>query len=164
MREIWRYPVKSMAGERLEEAALDPGGIPGDRAWAVRDERRGGIRGAKKIPGLMRCAARYREPPTRDRVGAPEITLPDGGRVEADAADVSERLSIALESMMFSSLNLIANSNNGTRIAREAFSRCRSHHSGRRHGGARSTSRGHDLLSRKSLLAFPRSWPRTPGL
>jgi hypothetical protein len=34
--EIWRYPVKSMAGERLEEAELGPHGIPGDRIYQVR--------------------------------------------------------------------------------------------------------------------------------
>ena len=55
-----------MMGERLFGAELGENGIPGDRAWAVRDEKRGGIRGAKKIPQLMdmevlarRCAADY---------------------------------------------------------------------------------------------------------
>jgi uncharacterized protein len=28
---LWRYPVKSMAGERLEVAAIDADGIVGDR-------------------------------------------------------------------------------------------------------------------------------------
>ena len=51
----------------------------------------------------------------------------------------------------------------GTRNAREARSRCCSHHSALRHGGGRSTSRGNDLLSSRSLRAFPGSWPRTPG-
>ena len=51
--EIWRYPVKSMAGERLPGTAVGPQGLTGDRGWAVRDEERGGIRGAKKIPELM---------------------------------------------------------------------------------------------------------------
>ncbi|MGH9815298.1 MAG: MOSC domain-containing protein [Candidatus Acidiferrales bacterium] len=34
--EIWRYPVKSMAGERLDEAELRADGIPGDRIYQVR--------------------------------------------------------------------------------------------------------------------------------
>ena len=37
--EIWRYPVKSMAGERLTEAMIAPGGIAGDRRLHVEDAR-----------------------------------------------------------------------------------------------------------------------------
>ena len=37
--EIWRYPVKSMAGERLTEARIAPGGIDGDRRLHVEDGR-----------------------------------------------------------------------------------------------------------------------------
>ena len=33
--EIWRYPVKSMAGEPLQEVDLTPDGIPGDRVVQV---------------------------------------------------------------------------------------------------------------------------------
>lgn len=33
---LWRYPVKSLAGERLESAVLTEGGIPGDRIVHVR--------------------------------------------------------------------------------------------------------------------------------
>lgn len=32
---IWRYPVKSMAGEPLETVTLEPRGLVGDRRWAV---------------------------------------------------------------------------------------------------------------------------------
>jgi MOSC domain-containing protein len=94
--EIWRHPVKSMGGERLAETRVGPGGLPGDRAWAVRDEVRGGIRGAKKLPALMRCRARYTAEPEEGRAKAPEITLPDGSRVSADATDAAERVSSAL--------------------------------------------------------------------
>jgi len=35
--ELWRYPVKSMAGERLERADVRADGIAGDRLLQVRD-------------------------------------------------------------------------------------------------------------------------------
>lgn len=95
VREIWRHPVKSLEGERLEAASLGHDGVPGDRAWAVRDEVRGGIRGAKKIPALMALRARFpREPTEPDE--APEIALPDGTRLAADAADAAARVSEAV--------------------------------------------------------------------
>jgi MOSC domain-containing protein len=37
--ELWRYPVKSMAGERLERALVTPEGITGDRIVHVADAR-----------------------------------------------------------------------------------------------------------------------------
>ncbi|MCS6290495.1 MAG: MOSC N-terminal beta barrel domain-containing protein [Nitrospira sp.] len=36
--EIWRYPVKSMAGERLEHVRIGPLGIEGDRVVHVENE------------------------------------------------------------------------------------------------------------------------------
>jgi uncharacterized protein len=35
--EIWRYPVKSMAGEPLDSAVLTDRGFDGDRRWALVD-------------------------------------------------------------------------------------------------------------------------------
>ena len=35
--QLWRFPVKSMRGERLERAEITPGGLVGDRAWALID-------------------------------------------------------------------------------------------------------------------------------
>jgi uncharacterized protein YcbX len=37
--ELWRYPVKSMAGEALARVELDAGGFAGDRLVQVRDAR-----------------------------------------------------------------------------------------------------------------------------
>ncbi len=37
--ELWRYPVKSMRGERLERAEVLADGIAGDRQLRVEDER-----------------------------------------------------------------------------------------------------------------------------
>jgi uncharacterized protein YcbX len=93
LQSVWRYPAKSMRGDSFSSVAVDEGGVIGDRAWAVRDEVRGGIRGAKKIGGLMRLHARYVDEP---RPGAPpppiEVTAPDGQRVRSDDDDVHERL------------------------------------------------------------------------
>jgi uncharacterized protein YcbX len=50
--ELWRYPVKSMAGERLESAWLGPDGIPGDRVLYVVDGR-GEILSARTKPRLL---------------------------------------------------------------------------------------------------------------
>jgi hypothetical protein len=37
--EIWRYPVKTMAGEKLQRASVGPMGIQGDRVVHVADAR-----------------------------------------------------------------------------------------------------------------------------
>ena len=39
LAEIWRYPVKSMGGEMLTEAAIGEEGVPGDRLVRVEDGR-----------------------------------------------------------------------------------------------------------------------------
>jgi uncharacterized protein YcbX len=91
--ELWRYPVKSMAGEQLARATVGAQGILGDRGWALRDETAGEMRGAKKLPALMRCRAHYDDEPTTDRIPSATMTLPDGSIVQTTAADVNERLS-----------------------------------------------------------------------
>ena len=91
--EIWRYPVKSMGGEQLDRCVVGERGLPGDRGWALRDEVAGEIRGAKKFPQLLRCAARYLEEPAGGRIPAAEITLPDEARVRSDAPEAAARLS-----------------------------------------------------------------------
>lgn len=81
---LFRYPVKSMAGERLDVLRIGPRGVPGDRAWAVRDEKRGGIRGGKRFPELMQCQARYRQDPPIEGSIPAEVTLPDGTCLSID--------------------------------------------------------------------------------
>jgi hypothetical protein len=50
--ELWRYPVKSMAGERLDRVDLGLDGIPGDRAVHVRDGRNRVVT-SRSRPGLL---------------------------------------------------------------------------------------------------------------
>ena len=102
---IFRYPVKSMRGERLEAAELGWHGIEGDRRLAFRRVNdRSGMPWltASKLPELVLFAARHREdgaegdPPTH-------IRTPDGAEVpvfaEELAAEVGRRYGAPVEMM-----------------------------------------------------------------
>jgi uncharacterized protein YcbX len=52
LEELWRYPVKSMGGERLERAALLPDGVEGDRVLHVEDGQ-GRVVTARTRPKLL---------------------------------------------------------------------------------------------------------------
>jgi uncharacterized protein YcbX len=92
--QLWRYPVKSMAGERIDSTTLTWRGIPGDRGWAVYDESRNGVTGAKRLPLLRSCRARYVREPVAGAASPPaEIALPDGTTLMTDARDAAPRLS-----------------------------------------------------------------------
>lgn len=93
VKEIFRYAVKSMAGEKLAECSVGSLGIPGDRGWAIRDETTGETTNGKHFPLLMQCAARYREPPTPDFIPHVDMIFPDGTILGSDASDVNELLS-----------------------------------------------------------------------
>ena len=56
IQEIWRYPVKSMAGELLKTADITEHGIAGDRIIQVRNAS-GRIFTARTRPGLLRHRA-----------------------------------------------------------------------------------------------------------
>ena len=97
VQELWRFPVKSMQGERIDTSEATPVGLVGDRAYAVVDADTGTV-GSAKHPrlwgGLLECAARYDTPPV---VGPPlpaiTIGLPDGGETGSGDPDVDRRLS-----------------------------------------------------------------------
>jgi uncharacterized protein YcbX len=98
--ELWRYPVKSLQGERLDTAAIGPGGIDGDRQWALFDAATGYGLTARRVPDLLFATGRLGPD------GDVQVVLPDGtvatddvvlsdwlGRAVAlrSAADVTER-------------------------------------------------------------------------
>ncbi|MEO5842966.1 MAG: MOSC N-terminal beta barrel domain-containing protein [Acidimicrobiales bacterium] len=94
VKELWRYPIKSVRGERVERTTVAARfGVVGDRAWAVRDEIVGEIRSAKRIAELLQCAARYVVEPSDVATPTVEITLPDGRTVRSDDPSVHRLLS-----------------------------------------------------------------------
>jgi uncharacterized protein YcbX len=82
---IWRYPVKSMAGERLSGAELTRTGFVGDRVVQVYDGH-GRIVTARRFPRLLRLRATLgpQGEPLVD--GMPWDSPEAGARVEAAVA------------------------------------------------------------------------------
>ncbi len=93
IKELWRFPVKSMQGTTVTECRVTPQGIVGDRCWAMRDEGRQEIQWGKMYPQLMRCAARYRREPDELEIAPVEITFPDGEVLGSDHSRIHAKLS-----------------------------------------------------------------------
>lgn len=94
--ELWRYPVKSMLGEKLGELVLTAGGALGDRTWALREVVSGHVASAKKWPCLFGFRASYTRAPAPGRPGTALIAMPDGRTVSSDDPDASALLSEAI--------------------------------------------------------------------
>lgn len=95
VKDLFRYPVKSMRGERLSEVDIGVHGVIGDRAYALR-EANGRIVTAKKRANMLEFGARYDAPPVPGALAPLRITLPDGRTVPAQAPDASAMLSAVL--------------------------------------------------------------------
>jgi len=97
VKELWRFPVKSMAGERLDEAQFTPHGMAGDRAWALIDVATGKVVSAKSVrlfDGILRCHAALVEPPRAGAEAPPvRVTLPDGTTATSDSGAADRALS-----------------------------------------------------------------------
>jgi uncharacterized protein len=94
---IWRYPVKSMAGERLADTQVVGGGLIGDRAYALIDVAQGRVASAKlprKWGMLLAARAAYASSPAAARdVPAVRIRFPDGTQSTSDDPDIDDALS-----------------------------------------------------------------------
>lgn len=96
---LWRYPVKSMAGEELDAVEVTERGLNGDRAYALVDtatKKVGSAKSVKKFGELLRCRAQFVSPPRPEaRVPAVRITLPDGTTLQSDQPDAAAALAAA---------------------------------------------------------------------
>lgn len=93
VKELWRYPVKSMLGGTVSELLITEQGGLGDRAWALRDQRNGRIVSAKRMPRLLEFRAAYEMKPTPGSAGVVRIETPDGDTLYAGHEDASARIS-----------------------------------------------------------------------
>jgi uncharacterized protein len=87
--ELRRYPVKSMRGESLVRAGVGPGGLDGDRRFAVIDTESGRVASAKsprKWASLLDLRAELRG-------GVLLVTAPNGTEYRSDRDDLDTVLS-----------------------------------------------------------------------
>lgn len=95
VQEVWRHPVKSLGGERLESCPVDARGLHRDRWWALRDPagKLGSGKNTRRfraMPGLLSLSARL----NGERA---EIGWPDGTRTNSDDPGVDDLLSQYVE-------------------------------------------------------------------
>ncbi len=94
---LWRYPVKSMMGERVETVVVTERGILGDRAYALVDQstgKLGSVKNPRKWGFLLTCKARFAEPVESDETVPPAlITLPDGACLPTNRPETAKILS-----------------------------------------------------------------------
>ena len=95
--ELWRFPVKSMKGEQLQEVTVTEQGVLGDRAYALIDGETGKVVSAKSVklfPDLLACQAAFVAPSRAEGELPPvRIDLPNGTSVTGDSSDVDRALS-----------------------------------------------------------------------
>jgi len=94
--QLWRYPVKSFGGERVETATIETDGLLGDHVWAVVDAESGNIGSAKRFRrygDLLLCSARILDDTDPRDPAALELTLLDGTVVRGDDTGVHDLLS-----------------------------------------------------------------------
>lgn len=94
---LYRFPVKSLLGERVEQARFTERGVLGDRAYGLVDVADGTVASAKhprKWGALLGLSARF---VTEPEPGAPVppvvITLADGTELRSDDAGTDAALS-----------------------------------------------------------------------
>lgn len=95
--DLWRFPVKSMQGEKLGIARVTERGLVRDRAYALIDTATGKIGSAKnprKWPRLLECGAAFLQPPSAEGEPPPvRITFVDGTSLSSQDPGFNQRAS-----------------------------------------------------------------------
>jgi uncharacterized protein YcbX len=94
---LYRFPVKSLLGEKVEQARLTGRGLLGDRAYALVDPSDGTVASAKhprKWGGLLGLSARFlAEPVPGGPVPPVAIRLPSGAELRSNEPGTDAALS-----------------------------------------------------------------------
>ena len=97
---IWRYPVKSMIGEKLQAAEVTASGLVGDRVLALIDRETGKVASAKNPrlwPNFFAYSAAWLSPSSDARsLPLVRIGLPGGQSMTTEDPQLEQQLSAGL--------------------------------------------------------------------
>jgi uncharacterized protein YcbX len=82
--ELWRFPVKSLQGERVDAVEVGSAGLHGDRRYAIFDAETGLGLSARRVPELLFASA------TTAVDGTVSIHLPNGTELSNNTGDVDD--------------------------------------------------------------------------
>ena len=99
VESIWRYPVKSMAGEELKSVFVSEKGLIGDRVYAfVNEESNRAAVVRKWAENFLNYHPHFvSEPHPNSPVPPLQIVMPSGETLTTDNVDLEERLSAVFE-------------------------------------------------------------------
>lgn len=96
---IWRYPVKSMAGEQLSAVFVATKGVVGDRAYAFVNEETNRTAVVRKwAENFLNYHPHFVEEPQADApLPALQITLPTGETLRSESSELENRMSVLFD-------------------------------------------------------------------
>ena len=99
IESIWRYPVKSMAGEKLQSVFVTEKGIVGDRVYAFVNEETNRTAVVRKwAENLLNYHPHFvTEPNANTEMPALQMVMPSGETLITNSSELEERISAAFE-------------------------------------------------------------------
>ena len=99
VESIWRYPVKSMAGEKLQSVFVSDKGLLGDRVYAFVDEASNRAAVVRKwAENFLNYHPHFAsEPDPHLPIPPLQIVMPSGETLTTDDSDLEERISTVFE-------------------------------------------------------------------
>lgn len=94
---LYRYPLKSAAGERLEQAGVDALGLVGDRRWMLVDPASGRCLTQRDLPQVTRLSPRWLPDRLLLADGEAALEVPFPPRGQARPVDIWESRLSALD-------------------------------------------------------------------
>ncbi len=93
---LFRYPVKSMAGEQINSTLVNKKGILGDRSYALIDTKTNKIVSAKnprKWKDIFKYYAKYINEPSENNITDLEITFPNKLTIQSTQKNIDQVIS-----------------------------------------------------------------------